>query len=53
MDLPAKSYRGNVGVTDQGRMYVTTCSETFPLQSPTVPDSKDMEKCGDLDPPTC
>jgi hypothetical protein len=31
MELPPKSYRGRVGVTDQARMYVTTCSETFPL----------------------
>jgi len=46
-ELPPESYRGHVGVTDQARMYVTTCSETFPLRPQTVPDSEQpLEKRG-------
>ncbi len=32
MELHPESYRGNIGVTDQDRMYVTTFSVTFPLR---------------------
>jgi hypothetical protein len=45
--------RGNVGVTDQARMYVTTCSVTFQLRPQTVPDSEQPSgkrglNCGEL-----
>ena len=39
MDLPHKSYRGHVGVTDQARVYITTCSLEISLKIQTEPDS--------------
>ena len=41
--------RGDVGVIDQSRVYVTTCSETFPLNPKAVPDSEQAyRKRGDI-----
>jgi hypothetical protein len=41
MDLPHKSYSGRVGVTltDQVRVYVTTCSLEISIKTQTDPDS--------------
>ncbi len=39
MDLPHKSYRSHGGVTDQVRVYVTTCSFEISLKTQTESDS--------------
>jgi hypothetical protein len=42
--LPPKSYRENVGVTDQTRNVRTTCSVTFQRRPQTVPNSEQPSK---------
>ena len=39
MDLPHENYRGYVGVTDQTRVYVATCSLEISLKTQSDPDS--------------